>query len=72
MCWRSLRRSCFCHEDTFGPKTARLHPLLPKLVRRTRDASDQLKGDVHLTYEPSGFVYAFDVPLVSLTAIASE
>ena len=32
----------------------------------------QLKGDVQLTYEPSGFVYAFDVPLASLTSIASE
>jgi two-component sensor histidine kinase len=28
----------------------------------------QLKGDVHLTYEPAGFVYAFDVPLASLTS----
>src|SRR3981189_1324774 len=32
----------------------------------------QLKGDVQLTYEPRGFVYVFNVPLVSLTAIASE
>src|SRR6266404_5846558 len=30
----------------------------------------QLKGDVRLTYEPAGFVYAFDVPLASLTSIA--
>jgi two-component sensor histidine kinase len=28
----------------------------------------QLKGEVQLTYEPGGFVYAFDVPLASLTA----
>jgi two-component sensor histidine kinase len=28
----------------------------------------QLKGDVKLTYEPSGFVYALDVPLASLTS----
>jgi two-component sensor histidine kinase len=27
----------------------------------------QLKGDVQLTYEPAGFVYAFGVPLASLT-----
>jgi two-component sensor histidine kinase len=27
----------------------------------------QLKGDVQLTYEPAGFVYALDVPLASLT-----
>src|SRR5436190_5634503 len=32
----------------------------------------QLKGDVRLTYELSGFVYMFDVPLESLTAAASE
>jgi two-component sensor histidine kinase len=32
----------------------------------------QLKGDVQLSYEPSGFVYAFNVPLASLTSIASE
>jgi len=30
----------------------------------------QLKGDVRLTYEPTGFVYAFDVPLISLTSKA--
>ena len=32
----------------------------------------QLKGDVHLEYEPSGFVYDLEVPLLSLTAIAAE
>jgi two-component sensor histidine kinase len=32
----------------------------------------QLKGDVALTYEPSGFVYALDVPLDSLTSLAAE
>ena len=31
----------------------------------------QLKGDVHLAYEPAGFVYAFDVPLASLTSAAA-
>jgi hypothetical protein len=30
----------------------------------------QLKGDVKLTYEPTGFVYALDVPLASLTMAA--
>jgi two-component sensor histidine kinase len=29
----------------------------------------QLKGNVQLTYEVSGFVYTLDVPLASLTAI---
>jgi two-component sensor histidine kinase len=28
----------------------------------------QLKGDVRLTYEPTGFVYVFDVPIASLTS----
>jgi hypothetical protein len=28
----------------------------------------QLNGDVRLTYEPAGFVYALDVPLASLTS----
>lgn len=32
----------------------------------------QLKGDVHLGYEPSGFTYVLDVPLASLTAMTSE
>jgi two-component sensor histidine kinase len=31
----------------------------------------QLKGDVRLTYEPTGFMYAFDVPIVSLTSPAT-
>jgi hypothetical protein len=30
----------------------------------------QLKGEVQLTYEPGGFVYALDVPLSSLTSPA--
>lgn len=31
----------------------------------------QLRGDVRLTYEPTGFVYAFDVPIASLTSPAA-
>ncbi len=31
----------------------------------------QLKGDVHLSYEPAGFVYALDVPVASLTSPAA-
>jgi two-component sensor histidine kinase len=30
----------------------------------------QLKGDVKLTYETAGFIYALDVPLISLTSAA--
>ena len=32
----------------------------------------RLKGEVQLTYESSGFVYALDVPLASLTSTAAE
>ena len=32
----------------------------------------QLRGNVRLTYEPSGFAYAFDVPLASVTPAAVE
>jgi two-component sensor histidine kinase len=32
----------------------------------------QLKGDVHLGYEPGGFTYVLDVPLASLAAITPE
>ena len=31
----------------------------------------QLKGDVQLTYASTGFIYAFDVPIASLTLTAS-
>jgi two-component sensor histidine kinase len=41
-------------------------------TRLVETLGKQLKGDVHLGYEPTGFVYALDVPLVSLTAIAAE
>jgi hypothetical protein len=30
----------------------------------------QLKGEVQLAYEPSGFIYTLNVPLSSLTAKA--
>jgi two-component sensor histidine kinase len=71
---------------TLDPKTQRLHlkwteengpeVLAPEKrsfgARLIETLGRQLKGDVHLTYEPSGFVYALDVPLVSLTSKASE
>ena len=40
-------------------------------TRLVETLGKQLKGDVHLTYEPGGFMYAFDVPLASLAATAS-
>src|SRR5437762_3175653 len=71
---------------TLDPKTRRLHlkwtekngPAVRAPDKRSfgtrlvETLGKQLKGDVHLAYEPSGFVYAFDVPLASLTSIAAE
>ena len=31
----------------------------------------QLKGDVQLTYASTGFIYAFDVPIASVTSSAA-
>jgi two-component sensor histidine kinase len=39
-------------------------------TRLIETLGQQLKGDVKLTYEPTGFVYALDVPLASLTSAA--
>jgi hypothetical protein len=39
-------------------------------TRLIETLGQQLKGDVKLTYEPTGFVYALDVPLASLTSTA--
>lgn len=41
-------------------------------TRLIETLSRQLKGNVRLTYEPGGFVYAFDVPLASLMPAAAE
>jgi len=41
-------------------------------TRLIETLGQQLKGEVRLTYEPSGFVYALDVPLASLTSTAAE
>jgi two-component sensor histidine kinase len=71
---------------TLDPRTQRLHltwaeqsgPAVRAPDKRSfgtrlvETLGKQLKGDVHLRYEPSGFVYALDVPLLSLTAIAPE
>jgi two-component sensor histidine kinase len=39
-------------------------------TRLIETLGNQLKGNVMLTYEPTGFVYALDVPLTSLTSAA--
>jgi two-component sensor histidine kinase len=71
---------------TVDPKTQRLHlqwtetngPAVRAPEKRSfgtrlvETLGRQLKGDVQLKYEPGGFVYVFDVPLASLTAVASE
>ncbi|MGA7998154.1 MAG: sensor histidine kinase [Bradyrhizobium sp.] len=71
---------------TIDPKTQRLHltwverngPAVRAPEKRSfgtrlvETLGKQLKGDVHLGYEPSGFVYALDVPLLSLMAVAAD
>ena len=39
-------------------------------TRMMESLGQQLNGQVQLTYEPSGFVYALDVPLGSVMAAA--
>jgi two-component sensor histidine kinase len=70
---------------TLDPKTQRLNltwteshgPAVRPPDRRSfgtrliETLGKQLKGDVQLTYEPGGLVYALDVPLASLTPTAS-
>jgi two-component sensor histidine kinase len=41
-------------------------------TRLVETLGKQLKGVVLLTYEPSGFVYGLDVPLTSLTSVATD
>src|SRR6266853_271049 len=67
---------------TLDPKTQRLRLVWPETngpvvqapaqrsfgSRLIETLGKQLKGEVQLRYEPSGFVYALDVPLASLTA----
>jgi two-component sensor histidine kinase len=82
----SVPAGCVDITWTLDPATQRLHlkwterngPAVRAPARRSfgtrliETLGKQLKGDVDLTYEPSGFVYAFDVPLASLTSIATE
>jgi two-component sensor histidine kinase len=69
---------------TIDPKTQRLHLKWTETngpevrapdkrsfgTRLVETLGKQLKGDVDLKYEPGGLVYAFDVPLASLTSTA--
>jgi two-component sensor histidine kinase len=70
---------------TLDPQTQRLHlawtekngPAVHPPEKRSfgtrliETLGKQLKGDVRLTYEPTGFVYAFDVPIASLISSAA-
>jgi two-component sensor histidine kinase len=70
---------------TLDPRTQRLHlswteangPVVQVPAQRSfgsrliETLGKQLKGEVKLAYEPSGFVYALDVPLASLSAASS-
>jgi two-component sensor histidine kinase len=70
---------------TLDPQTQRLHltwtekngPAVQPPEKRSfgtrliETLGKQLKGGVQLTYAPSGFVYAFDVPTASLTSPAA-
>ena len=68
------------------PETQRLHltwtetngPAIQAPAKRSfgsrliETLGKQLKGDVYLTYQQTGFVYVFDVPLSSLTSAAYQ
>ena len=70
---------------TLDPQTQRLHltwtekngpPVHPPEkrsfgTRLVETLGKQLRGDVRLTYESTGFLYAFDVPIASLTSPAA-
>ncbi len=70
---------------TLDPQTQRLHltwtekngpPVHPPEKRSfgtwlVETLGKQLRGDVRLTYESTGFLYAFDVPIASLTSPAA-
>jgi two-component sensor histidine kinase len=41
-------------------------------TRLIETLGQQLKGDVQMNYEPSGFAYTLDIPLAALTSLAVE
>jgi len=43
---------------------------LDAITRLIGSLGQQLKGEVRLAYEPTGFVYTMDVPMTSLVAPA--
>ena len=71
---RSMMRHSGC--ISLGPKKTVRWSRLPTTrsfgTRLVETLGKQLKGVVLLTYEPSGFVYRLDVPLTSLTPVATD
>ena len=71
---------------TLDPETQRLHLIWTEKdgppvqaptqrsfgTRLIETLGKQLKGDVHLTYAPTGFVYELDVPLASLMSSPAQ
>jgi two-component sensor histidine kinase/CheY-like chemotaxis protein len=63
------KRLCLTWQEKGGPAVAT--PTRRSFgTRMMRSLGLQLKGEVRLAYEPSGFIYTLDVPLASLTATA--
>jgi two-component sensor histidine kinase len=64
------QRLCLTWTEKSGPP---VHP--PKKrsfgTRLIETLGKQLKGDVQLTYESTGFLYAFEVPIASVTSSAA-
>jgi two-component sensor histidine kinase len=64
------QRLCLTWTEKNGPP---VHPPEKRSfgTRLIETLGKQLKGDVRLTYESTGFVYAFDVPIASVTSSAA-
>jgi two-component sensor histidine kinase len=64
------QRLCLTWTEKSGPP---VHPPEKRSfgTRLIETLGKQLKGDVQLTYESTGFVYAFEVPIASVTSSAA-
>jgi two-component sensor histidine kinase len=58
---------------TMVPSPPAVHPPEKRRfgTRLIETLGKQLKGDVQLTYASTGFIYAFDVPIASVTSSAT-
>jgi len=62
------------HPMALGPSCAPAVVLIVEdemMLRMRQTLGKQLKGDVQLTYASTGFIYAFDVPIASVTSSAA-